>query len=173
MVYVTPKTPLLRVVVRSIGHVASRCYPAACFDTSRTPVRAQFPRSLQTRPATWPGAGQGIAISGGRSKKRPLTQQNKFSPFGYVSDWTDWQGLSPLSWLSYLPNIVFRCRPGLIPLPVSSLARSKAPHASLVEQAFTGISPGTLYEACCGLNPQDGITPAFRPHPLEPSRPLP
>lgn len=109
----------------------------------RAPARSQFPR---------------LAISASRSKKRPLTPNVHRLLFGTVSHGTDWQGLSPLSWLSYSPPSVWLGRRH--PQSVGSeRRRSEAPHASQVERALTGLSP----ECAVARTPWTGFSPAWIP----------
>lgn len=172
MVYVTPKRHFFEWSFGQSVTSLAGVTPQLVLVRLELPFERSFRDSFQLDRLRGQERGREVAISGDRSKKRPLTRQNKFSPLGYVSDWTDWLALSRFVWLSYSQSAIFGRPPGLM-IPVPSLARSKAPHASLVEQALREFHPARCMKACCGLNPQDGITPACRPHPLKPSRPLP
>lgn len=88
--------------------------------------------------------------------------------FGHVSDWTDWLALTGFVELSYSPGRIFDDPPELDLAPVSAVSSAKAPSARLVEQAFTGIAPGTLFKSVLWSEP-----PMRDFHPLGLLRPSP
>jgi len=117
---VDTRRPLLRVVVRSIGHVASRCYPAARSGTSRTPVRAQFPRPLPNSTGNKAGSREGKPrFRGTEVRSVPLpdrtsVRRSATSPIGLTGS-----RFSRFVWLSYSQSAIFGRPPGIESFPGS------------------------------------------------------
>ena len=118
-----------------------------------------------TRPQS-PRLGTAV-LSGVRTDKLPLTRPCCRSRFGFLSNVSYWQGLPPLSWLSYSrpgasTSPIGRCT-RQVPerrLPPGTILRSiEAPHAS------QGCMSRELSRARFGPYPLVGFTPIQRPRP--------
>lgn len=124
------------------GHVASGCYPAGLIlyvRASRHGIVSAEERLLGD-------------FGGQNTEAPPLPLSSRFSQFGTVSGWAHLQGLSPLSWLSYSPQVVWTCRRAWSG-PGPACRQTEAPHASQVERAIGPQSDSP--------DPLDGICTRF------------
>lgn len=92
-------------------------------------VRLRLPpeRSFRSSSST-PRGGTEERFRQSERRSSRLPAKNECSPFGTVSDWAHWQGLSPLSSLSYSQSALFKRSPGLM-IPVPAVTSTEAPDA--------------------------------------------
>ena len=140
--------------------------------TSQAPARAQFPSSLlPKRPPD--GAGEWTEDFSGPNTEAPgYPSTVERSRCGSVSTWSDWQGLSPLSSLSYSPVRFIAHTPGL-KRPSPTLTGRTLPTPDELNKPLRDSHPlrckkrGVAWTPRAGLGLLLAAITRFDPHDLE------
>ena len=168
----SPSRPSIRAPRAARGHVASRFYPAG----SPSYVSGSRPSAVSLVAAAHTSSGRGRGVdedfSGPNTEAPGYPSTVERSRCGSVSTWSDWQGLSPLSSLSYSPVRFIAHTPGL-KRPSPTLTGRTLPTPDELNKPLRDSHPlrckkrGVAWTPRAGLGLLLAAITRFDPHDLE------